>query len=44
VHFNLVGPGLHLAVELATEFEEPFSPCCSQDGKQILFIARKPKG
>jgi dipeptidyl aminopeptidase/acylaminoacyl peptidase len=29
--------------ELATEFEEPFSPCCSRDGKQIIFIARRPK-
>ena len=29
--------------ELATEFEKPFSPCCSRDGKQIIFIARRPR-
>ncbi len=29
--------------ELATEFAEPFSPCCSGDGKQIIFIARRPR-
>ena len=29
--------------ELATEFEKPFSPCCSWDGKQIIFIARRPR-
>jgi TolB protein len=28
--------------ELATEFDKPFSPCCSRDGKQIVFIARRP--
>jgi hypothetical protein len=30
-------------VELHTEFEQPFSPCCSADGKEIVFIARRPK-
>lgn len=29
--------------ELSTEFDEPFSPCCSWDGKDLLFIARMPK-
>ena len=28
--------------ELATEFERPSSPCCSWDGKQVIFIARRP--
>jgi Tol biopolymer transport system component len=28
--------------ELATEFERPSSPCCSRDGKQIVFIAKRP--
>jgi hypothetical protein len=30
-------------VKLATQFEDPFSPCCSGDGKQIIFIAKRPK-
>jgi Tol biopolymer transport system component len=30
--------------ELTTEYDEPFSPCCSWDGKEILFIARMPPG
>lgn len=29
--------------ELTTEFERPFSPSCSWDGKQIIFIAARPK-
>jgi Tol biopolymer transport system component len=41
VRFSLDAPGK--PQELATEFEEPFSPCCSRDGKQIIFIARRPK-
>lgn len=28
--------------ELATEFAEPFSPCCSQDAKEFIFIAKRP--
>jgi Tol biopolymer transport system component len=41
VRLSLDAPGK--PQELATEFEEPFSPCCSRDGKQIIFIARRPK-
>ncbi len=29
--------------ELLTDFDEPFSPCCSWDGKDLMFIARMPK-
>jgi Tol biopolymer transport system component len=29
--------------EFSTEFEEPASPCVSWDGKQIVFIAKRPK-
>ena len=29
--------------EQSTEYEEPFSPSVSWDGKEILFIARRPK-
>lgn len=29
--------------ELPTEFDDPSSPCCSQDGQQVVFIARRPK-
>jgi Tol biopolymer transport system component len=41
VRLSLDAPGR--PEELATGFEEPFSPCCSRDGKQIIFIARRPK-
>jgi Tol biopolymer transport system component len=41
VRLSLDAPGKPL--ELATEFEEPSSPCCSWDGKQIIFIAKRPK-
>lgn len=41
VRLSLNAPGR--PVEVPTEFEEPFSPCCSSDGKEIVFIARKPK-
>jgi Tol biopolymer transport system component len=30
-------------VEQTTEFEEPSSPCVSWDGKEIIFVAKKPK-
>ena len=30
-------------IEQSTEYEEPFSPAISWDGKEILFIARKPR-
>jgi Tol biopolymer transport system component len=30
-------------IEQSTEYEEPFSPSISCDGKEILFIARKPR-
>jgi Tol biopolymer transport system component len=29
--------------ELFTEFDEPSSPCCSWDGKDLVFIAQKPR-
>jgi hypothetical protein len=29
--------------ELSTEFERPTSPCCSSDGKLLVFIAKRPK-
>lgn len=29
--------------ELSTEYTEPHSPCCSWDGKQIVYIAKRPK-
>ena len=29
--------------ELTTEFAEPFSPSCSADGKDLVFIAKRPK-
>ncbi len=29
--------------ELHTEFEEPFSPCCTSDGREIVFIAKRQK-
>lgn len=28
--------------EVPTEFEDPSSPCCSSDGKEIVFIAKRP--
>ncbi len=30
-------------VEQSTEYEDPFSPAISSDGKEILFIARRPR-
>ncbi len=41
VRLSLDAPGQ--PTELSTEFAEPNSPCCSWDGKQIVFIARRPK-
>ncbi len=41
VRLSLDAPGE--PTELTTEFEEPISPCCSWDGKQIVFIAKTPK-
>jgi hypothetical protein len=28
--------------ELSSEYDDPVSPCCSWDGKQIVYIAKKP--
>jgi Tol biopolymer transport system component len=41
VRLPLAAPGK--PVVLATEFENPFSPSCSQDIKQIVFIAKRQK-
>jgi dipeptidyl aminopeptidase/acylaminoacyl peptidase len=41
VRLSLDAPGE--ATELSTEFDEPISPCCSWDGKLIVFIAKRPK-
>jgi Tol biopolymer transport system component len=40
VQLSAVGP--RSQTELPTGFEEPFSPCCSWDGKDIVYIARRP--
>jgi Tol biopolymer transport system component len=41
VRLSLDAPGL--PAPLQTEFEESNSPCCSWDGKQIVFVAKRPK-
>jgi Tol biopolymer transport system component len=41
LRFSLDTPGLPSA--LITVYEEPHSPCCSWDGKQLVYIARRPK-
>jgi Tol biopolymer transport system component len=41
VRLSLDAPGS--STKLSTEFDEPFSPCCSWDGKEIIFIAKRPK-
>jgi Tol biopolymer transport system component len=41
LRFWLDTPGL--PSELSTEYEEPHSPCCSWDGKQIVYVAKRPK-
>jgi Tol biopolymer transport system component len=41
VRLSLDTPGR--PAEFSTEFDEPVSPCCSWDGKLIVFIARRPK-
>jgi hypothetical protein len=40
VRLLLSAPGR--PTEVSTEFAEPTSPCCSWDGKQIVFIAKRP--
>jgi len=35
--------GSRRPTKLATDYEGPFSPCCSSDGKSIVFIARRPR-
>ena len=30
-------------IEQSTDYEAPFSPCVSWDGKEIIFIARRPE-
>jgi hypothetical protein len=42
VRFSSDAPGR--PQESATEFARPSSPCCSWDGKQMIFIARRSKG
>jgi Tol biopolymer transport system component len=41
VRLSLDAPGQ--PTELSTDFDEPRSPCCSWDGKLIVFIAKRPK-
>jgi dipeptidyl aminopeptidase/acylaminoacyl peptidase len=41
VRLSLIIP--RKVIEQSTEYEEPFSPSISSDGKEILFIARKPR-
>lgn len=41
VCLSLDAPGQ--PTELSTEYDEPISPSCSWDGKQIVFIAKRPK-
>jgi hypothetical protein len=41
VRLSLDAPG-H-PTTLSTEYDEPHSPCCSWDGKQIVYIAKRPK-
>ena len=41
VRLSLDAPGQ--ATELSTEYDEPHSPCWSWDGKQIVYVAKKPK-
>ena len=40
VRLSLESPGR--PAELPTEFGEPSSPCPSWNGKQIVYIARRP--
>lgn len=41
VRLSLESPGR--PIDLRTEFAEPSSPCCSWDGQQIVFIARRSR-
>ncbi len=34
--------GKRKPTEISTEFDDPFSPCGSWDGKEIVYIAKRP--